>query len=270
MWSGDLSNLPRPWAHHPFVLGDQWRWHEARALAAEDYLVVSMAARAGHAPGRARSLTALGDPVRVAQVLADHHAELLAGALPQSASMPPGAWHQLPAVLREQWDLPRHGRWDWMWTRTAPPAHHLEDRVVRLDTAAHERQIRDLQAVALPGTHFNPDRPGATWFGIWRTDDGRPADPGLAADAERITGLAAVAGSYDWVHAVHLGGIGTHPDLRGAGLGGALTAAITRAAVARFGQVSLGVYADNHRAKALYARLGYSLEHEVDSRHAAT
>src|SRR5699024_11063870 len=118
--------------------------------------------------------------------------DLLAGSRPQSVSMPPGTWDLLPTGLRAHWDLPRQGRWDWMWTQAPPPAHHLEDRVVPLATARHSGQIRALQAVALPGTHFNPDRPGATWFGIWRTDHDRSAEPELAA----------VAGSYDWVNAV--------------------------------------------------------------------
>ncbi|MGC0142516.1 GNAT family N-acetyltransferase [Pseudactinotalea sp. Z1732] len=248
-----LTDLPAQWAQHPFVIGDRWRWHEARFLCATGALVVGMASRAGHHPGRARSITALGDPGAVAELVANRSEEVLHGFAPQSVSLPPGAWDLLPAALRDRWNLPRRGRWDWMWTEQVPPAHPLEDQVVPLEIPRHLEQIHAVQAVALPGTHFGPDRPGSTWFGIWRG----------AAE------LAAVAGSFDWVSAVHLGGIGTRPDLRGSGLGSALTAAITRAGVARFGRVSLGVYADNLRAKALYARIGYAVGHELDSRHVA-
>lgn len=259
MRSRDLDDLPLRWAQHPLVIGDRWRWHRPDYIATDEALVVAMAARAGHAAGRRRSITALGEPEHVARLLTGASDQLLAGTSPHSASMPPGTWELLPADHRGRWDLPRHGRWDWMWACRVPAVHRLEHRVVRLSVDQHHEQIRALQTVALPGTHFGPDRPGSTWFGIWRTD----------AELHVESELIAVAGSYDWVHAVHLGGIGTHPELRGAGLGGALTAAITRAAVTRFGRVSLGVYADNLRAKALYARLGYVIGQEVDSRHAA-
>lgn len=235
------------------MIGDSWRWHQSRYVADDDALVVAIAARAGHPPQRPRSITALGRPERVADLLTAHSADLLNDAQPQSVSTPPGTWERLPAALRSRWDLPRQGRWDWMWTEQDPPASPHEHRVVQLDPSAHGAAISALQRVALPGTHFGPERPGSVWFGIWHDEDD----------------LAAVAGVYDWVHAAHLGGIGTHPDLRGYGLGGSLTAAITRAGVQRFGRVSLGVYADNHRAKALYARLGFVIGHEVDSRHPA-
>lgn len=236
------------------MIGDRWRWHQVSYIAEPDALVVGMAARAGHHPDRARSITALGDPEAVAALLTAHGTELLRGSLPQSVSAPPDTWQRLPEQLRSSWDLPRSGRWDWMWTAAAPPRLADEQRVQQLDASVHGEAIRALQQVALPGTHFGPDRPGSRWFGIWHTADS----------------LATVLGAYDWINAAHLGGIGTHPELRGHGLGGALTAAVTRAGVAKFGRASLGVYADNHRAKALYERLGYAIAHEVESRHAAS
>ncbi|HLS24891.1 MAG TPA: GNAT family N-acetyltransferase [Beutenbergiaceae bacterium] len=223
-------------------------------MADDDALVVAMAARAGHHPERPRAITALGNPDRVAELLTGHSRELLHAAKPLSVSTPPGTWERLPEELRARWDLPRRGRWDWMWTEQEPPHLPHEHRVVQLDPTADREAIKALQEAALPGTHFGPERPGSHWFGIWH-DQGH---------------LAAVAGAYDWVHAAHLGGIGTHPDLRGFGLGGSLTAAVTRAGVKRFGVVSLGVYADNLGAKALYGRLGYAVGHQVDSRHPAS
>ena len=65
----------------------------------------------------------------------------------------------------------------------------------------------------------------------------------------------------------HLASIATHPDVRGTGLGAAVTAALTRQLLAEGHEVvTLGMYADNVVARRMYLRLGYRCAHEFSSR----
>jgi ribosomal protein S18 acetylase RimI-like enzyme len=54
-----------------------------------------------------------------------------------------------------------------------------------------------------------------------------------------------------------LSGIAVEPALRGRGLGRAVTAELTRRAVARHGLCTLGMFSSNTVARRLYRRLGY-------------
>lgn len=80
--------------------------------------------------------------------------------------------------------------------------------------------------------------------------------------------LVACAASTELVDGVpHLAGIAVHPRRRGEGLGGAVTASVTRAALRAGAEAcTLGTYADNEPARRLYARLGYRCEHPFSSR----
>ena len=55
----------------------------------------------------------------------------------------------------------------------------------------------------------------------------------------------------------HLRSVSTHPDAAGRGLGTAVSAALTRAALAVSGTATRGVYVDNAPALAVYDRLGF-------------
>jgi len=87
-------------------------------------------------------------------------------------------------------------------------------------------------------------RPDQQWWG-WRDDSGTLLG---TAGATRLG-----AGGP-----VRLGGIATHPDARRRGIASALTAAVTRDALASGAPwVSLAIRADNDPARAVYERLGY-------------
>ncbi len=213
----------------------------------DDGVVVISEAPDGGPGDRPITVLALGDSRVVAEVLSD----VAAGAgKPLSVSVPVGTWELLPAELVSSWELHSASLWDWMWTDSAPPVVTGEDEVMEVSPSDFGL-IEELHAVAMPGTRFTPSRLGSRWFARRRTDGS----------------LGAVVGSLDWRTAVHLGGIAAHPELTGLGWGTAATAAVTRLGHERFGQVSLGVYAANVRAIALYRRLGYALGHQVESHH---
>ena len=65
---------------------------------------------------------------------------------------------------------------------------------------------------------------------------------------------------------VNLSSIAVHPDCRGQGLGRALTAALTRRLLDEgCDLVTLGMYADNDAARAVYDALGWRAEHRFTS-----
>lgn len=144
--------------------------------------------------------------------------------------------------------------WDWMATTTPPEAPRA--RVVRLDPSEDLPAILDCLAEANPDTWAKPGAADdAGWWGV--------AGPG---------GLAGVIGarlhdgestsSASW----QLHGLGVRPCARRQGIGEALTAAATRAGLAEgVDWVSLGVWAANTAAIALYRRLGFVTEHERGS-----
>lgn len=64
----------------------------------------------------------------------------------------------------------------------------------------------------------------------------------------------------------HLHGLGVVPELRGTGLGTALSATAVRAGLAAGAQwVSLGMYARNDDARRIYHRLGFRTDAELTS-----
>lgn len=84
----------------------------------------------------------------------------------------------------------------------------------------------------------------------------------FALDGERVVGWADIF--PNWAHAVaHCGslGIGVHPDYRGQGLGRRLlVACIDKAWRKGLTRIVLEARADNHRAIALYEKLGFERE----------
>lgn len=176
---------------------------------------------------------ALGERGRVTELLTRlTSAQMLAGA----------SWLHLPRVAVDALHLPvtRHDEWDFRWTATAPPHQSGEERVVVL-ADADSAAITALIEESFPGTSARPGDPRINrWYGIW--SGGRLVACG--ADRSR-NGVGFLAG------------LTVAPDLRGRGLGAALTAAMTRRLLAEYGQVALGVMVDNHRAVRLYERLGF-------------
>lgn len=121
-----------------------------------------------------------------------------------------------------------------------------EARLVRLgrsDSAdidaflAGQNPKSDARAVGSPGQH---------WVGV-RDDAGA-----LVACGVREPGISGYP---------VLAGITVHPSYRGSGLGLAVTAYLTRAAIAERGVSVLGMYSDNDRARRVYHGLGYGGDH---------
>ncbi|WP_199424079.1 GNAT family N-acetyltransferase [Actinotalea solisilvae] len=152
--------------------------------------------------------------------------------------------------------LERFSTWDWMVTADEPPAVEAEDAVVRLDPVVDADAIRACLAEANPGTTADPTGPQeAAWCGV------RDGDVLVGVMGASLRG-GSDEGGLSW----HLHGLGVRPRARGRDLGAALTAAVTRAGLSAGAEwVSLGLYADNERARGIYRRLGYATEGEFVS-----
>lgn len=144
------------------------------------------------------------------------------------------------------------GRWAFMWTTSTTGLPPAPDGLVALDDTADAAQIETFGRGHNPHFEGFPGHGFATcWLGV------RDAD-----------GLAAVGALHELASgAPHLAGLIVRPDRRGSGLGTALTAELTRRAVAGHGACTLGVYSDNATAVRLYERLGYATAHHLHTRN---
>lgn len=146
----------------------------------------------------------------------------------------------------------RGGDWDWLWTRTLPPDVDGEDRVVDLGPG-DRAEAEAFLAEHSPRTHGEPfARDGQRWVAVRDTTTGA---------------LVAIGGSEPCQAGTPtLAGIAVATDRRGEGWGAAVTARLTRDAVASAGACALGMFADNDVARRLYLRLGYTTGMEWTSR----
>jgi len=106
--------------------------------------------------------------------------------------------------------------------------------------------LRCLYDVAYPGNWFYPRmlRTGL-YRGIWRGD--------------RLVSVAGIHTYSPEYGVAALGNITTLPEYRGQGLAAAVTAALCQSLIQRDTLVGLNVKADNLRAIATYARLGFAI-----------
>jgi GNAT superfamily N-acetyltransferase len=140
--------------------------------------------------------------------------------------------------------------WEWMCTTAPPPQVPAESRLEEL-APNDEPAIRTLLSAANPNTDARPfEHPGQRWVGV------RAAD-GLVACGVREPGVAGTP---------VLAGITVAARARGTGLGLAVTARLTREAVAESGVCTLGMYSHNSVARRVYLGLGYGDVHEWSSR----
>ena len=157
----------------------------------------------------------------------------------------------LDRLLRPAYLLDPRNDWEWLSTAADPPPQPGEADVQWLDDADLD-DVRDLLERWSPRHDAVPGRPGVLrWCGI-RDDAGRLV--ATAAHTEHRVGVP------------HLASIATDGDLRGRGLGTAVTAWLTRQLLAEgIDAVTLGMYSDNDVARRLYARLGYQCAHQFTS-----
>ena len=143
------------------------------------------------------------------------------------------------------------GDWDWLWTDRVPPRLAAEDALVELDDTRDAADITALNRIGNPTAESAPGT-GRTELWLGARERGRLVAAGAI---HRTPGGAP-----------HLAGIVVDPQRRGAGLGVALTAALTRRAIAGDGVCTLGMYADNDRARGIYERLGFTVARAWASR----
>ncbi|PZF87563.1 GNAT family N-acetyltransferase [Micromonospora deserti] len=217
--------------HHPYARHALWRGDRLRGWLRDDAVGWLMPA------GRSPAGDAIGAPGAAVEVFA---------GLAADGVLRPGQWLHLPrldpAVLPAgRLTVDRHDEWDFLWTAAAPPHQAEEERVVRLTGADHPA-LTELIEESFPTTTSRPGDPRVVdWYGI------RDGDRLVAGGADRSRGDVGF-----------LAGLTVAPDRRGQGLGGALTAGMTRALLARYDHVALGVYRVNVGAIRLYRRLGFT------------
>lgn len=219
-------------------------------------------ARVDTVDGRTR-LVAGGNPADTAALLA---AVVPGRAVPDRVSIARDAVDLLPELLR-----PVGGDdWDWFATTTAP-AEVLpgEEAAVRIDVADPLvlAAVLDLLDGHSPRHSRDPRQADAGWWAIPDPTGSGNGDVRVGAGGPGAR-LAAVSAVEPLPRAVHLASIATRTELRGRGFGSALTAAVTRAALAEGCEaVVLGMYADNDTARRVYRRLGFVDSHRWRSGH---
>lgn len=151
--------------------------------------------------------------------------------------------------------LTRGDDWDWMWTRRSPTTLPGEERLDRF-TERDRGALDSFLAQHNPRTHGAPyARPGQVWIGL--RDSQVSEHDGIVACGSVEPGGGGRP---------HLAGITVAPAVRGQGLGAAVSAALTRRAIAEQGISTLGLYAVNDTARRLYSRLGYRCDHRLSTR----
>ena len=209
-------------------------------------------ARAGHiwAAANATATTVTGDPLLIlgdAQDAVDLLLTLLdrwpttLTIRPKVVTLPRNAHLLLPAGLAAE----HVNHWAYRWLTAEPPLATEEDRVLELREA--DARLRDFLRAHNPTYDIAPGSLGVVrWAGI-EDDEGDLVACG-AHERTEFTGLP------------YLGSITTASSHRGAGLGTAVTAWLSRRAVTESGVCTLSHRSDNTTASRLYTRLGYQLD----------
>lgn len=248
-----MTRIPAPFQAHLLLAAERDQWAGAR-VASEPGAILLLREE----DSRDVAL-AVGEPGAVARLLANE-ARLRAGrGAPLWLSATAGS--SLAEDVLEGLGVVAGFGWEWFAVAgpgqlTVPDVPARGVRLGPLDLVRDDAAIRDVLRLANPRSTADPagDRE-VRWWGAWLGQDlvgviGAAREQGVPASGEA---------GFSW----HLHGLAVLPVARGRGLGAALTSAITVAGLdAGADFVSLGIYSDNDRARAIYQRLGYT-------RHAA-
>lgn len=196
------------------------------------------------APGRGH-VVVLGPDAAAARLLLAVLAEV--GAEVGSASLPQGAARLLPPAYVLD---PAHD-WEWYFTTQDPPAQPGEELVRWLVDTDNDEITTLLRTHSVRHDAEPGQREVRRWCGI-RDADGA---------------LVAVAAHTEYHRGVpFLASVATRTDARGRGHGAAVTAWLTRRLLAEGNRiVTLGMYSDNHGARRIYRRLGFTCAHAFTS-----
>ncbi len=219
--------------HDPYA---RWRLNRAQVEGWATPGAVAWRASSGDGPSY---LTSVGEPHGVALLLEELLPELRNG---MDVTVPRGTAPLLPA-----WVALDGVDWDFRWTDAAPDLQAQEGDVVEVG----EDEVAALLTEANPDAAAMPGDPRVRrWLGV-------RGDAGL---------LACGADTSETNRVGHLSSIATHPEVRGRGLGAAVTAALTRRLLDEGADlVVLGMYAGNTAGRALYDRLGMKDDHRFTS-----
>jgi ribosomal protein S18 acetylase RimI-like enzyme len=230
-----VAGLDVPFLRHqvdPARVRGAWRLGAAVVLEQEPHL-----------PGADGSVVmALGPPADVAPLAAEVAGTI---AAPWRVSVEEASLSSLPGA----WQPASPARWHGMLTREPAASSYDEGvAVLEIDDAAAIDAVLD---EAQPSAHARPGSPGIEcWLGVH--------------DGSGLVAAGALVRMPDGTG--HLRAVSVLPSARGRGLGLALSAALTRRALAgSSGVATLGVYADNAVAIGMYERLGYEVVHRFAS-----
>ncbi|MGN8245500.1 GNAT family N-acetyltransferase [Cellulomonas soli] len=237
--------LPPRWRQDRLVASDRQRLTGAQVLEVSDEVLVLAQARR-----RGAAVVGYGTGGAAASAVVSLVDAGLLGAPVDWLSLPRDV--DLPEATAARLQVQALPGWDWWSTTTVPPVQGPQDRVERL-TDADATLVVDCLAEANPGSEADPSgADGAGWWGV--------------RDGDRLIGVigAAVRASDDPQRSTwHLQGLGVRAEARGRGLGRALTSVATREGLAAgLPWVSLGMWADNVAASALYGSLGFRTDHQ--------
>lgn len=181
-----------------------------------------------------------GEPVALADLACD--------VLADPDMLPPGSWLSFPRAAAVGFDGvisygAGYGEWEFRWAHVPLPVAPGEAGVEFLSADAAE--VEDFLDRAYPDAETRPGDGHVVGWAVLRDGAGRI----VACAADTSSGAPNPMG--------HVAAIATDPAMRGRGLGGAVTAALTRRLLRDVDTVSLGMYLGNDAARRTYARIGF-------------
>lgn len=230
-----------------FLRANATRWQEQAAWDVDGATLLLVQVR--RASGEQRlQLVGAGEPAplatAVARAAADGAPTVGFGLLSR------GTWQLVDPAAQDRLGLAAGPVWDWMWSRTVPPAQPGEERVGPVAGPDAAEEVRACLSRANPDTSADPADPDLRWWG-YRDDGGV------------LRGVVAVNAPVGGP--VHLSGLGTDTGFRRRGVGSAMMAAVTRWALTEHPLVHYGIWTDNDAARRIYTRLGYAVGQEIEN-----